>query len=278
VRIRRISRVLRGWREATGLKSGEIAKKAGWSSAKQSRLETAGQPITPADVVTLALVYGISEDERTKMFEATLTAQEKSWWEEVAKGALVDDVLDYVELESEAHELKTFRIDLVHGLFQTEDYTAAVLGADVPTPGEDIVRERVQARVARQSRLVGDDPIQVDAVIAEGALRMVVGGPAVMRAQLNHLLELGALPHIQLRVLPAKAGAHCALGTGFSLLSFEGENSDVGYIEVLTKGVYLEEPAELEPYRLAFATLWDNALAEDESAAMISSIARGMKH
>lgn len=277
VRLRRIARVLRGWREEHGIRSGLAAGKAGWSAAKQSRLETAGQPISPADVMTLALIYDIPETERNKLFHAALTAQEKGWWEEAAKGALVDDVLDYVELESEATELKTFKIDLVHGLFQTEEYTAAIVRGFRPRPSEATMRERVQARVKRQARLTGDDPIRARAVLTEGALRLVVGGPAVMRAQLDRLLELGSLPHVAIRVLPASAGAYPGMGTGFNILSFGDDAPDVGYIEVLSKGVYLEEPKDVETYKVCFAESWDLALDEDHSAELITAVASTMK-
>jgi len=274
VRLRRIARILRGWREEHGLRSGQVAGKAGWSAAKQSRLETAGQPITPADVMTLALIYDIPEEERNKLFHAALTAQERGWWEEAAKGALVDDVMDYVELESEASELKTFKVDLVHALFQTEDYATAVLRAYRPRPSEDTVQQRVRVRLKRQARLVGENPIRTRALITEGALRIIVGGPEVMCGQLNRLIELSGLPHIRFRVLPVQAGAYSAMGTGFNVLSFTDGAPDVGYIEVLHKGIYLEEQKDVEPYKVSFAETWELALSESESRNLLTSIVR----
>jgi transcriptional regulator with XRE-family HTH domain len=277
VRLRRIARILRGWREEHGIRSGTAATRAGWSAAKQSRLETAGQPISPADVMTLALIYDVPEEERTKLFHAALTAQEKGWWEEVAKGALVDDVMDYVELESEATELKTFKIDLVHGLFQTEEYTAALVRAFRPQPTEATTRRRVQARVKRQDRILGENPLRVESILTEGALRLVVGGPAVMCAQLGRLRELGALPHVAIRVLPAASGAYPGMGTGFNIVSFEDDAPDVGYVEVLSKGVYLEAPEDVETYKVCFAETWELALDEQESAKLITTVASTMK-
>lgn len=276
VRQRRIARVLRGWREDRGLRSGAIAVQTGWSAAKQSRLETAGQPITPADVMTLALIYDVPEDERNRVFNAALTAQAKGWWEELAQDALVDDVMDYVELESEATGLKTFKVDLVHGLFQTEEYAAAVLRAYRPRPAEETIQERVKVRIKRQDRLTGDNPIETQALVAEGALRMVVGSPRVMRRQLDRLCELGDLPHLEFRVLPASAGAHASMGTGFNLLTFGDHDPDVGYIEFLHKGIYLEEREDVDSYKISFADMWEQALDRDASAELIATIARSM--
>jgi len=281
--VRRIARVLRGWRESTGEQSGAIARRAGWSAAKQSRLETGGQTITPADVMTLALILEVTEDERRAVFNAALTAQEKGWWEELATGALTDDAFDYVELESAATGLTTFKIDLVHGLFQTPEYAAALVRAFVPQADEDTTRRRVAARVRRQDRLVGDRAIEAEVVLAEGALHLRIGGPKVMRAQLNRLLELGELPNVHVRVLPSSAGAHPTMGVGYSILTFggaesdESDESDVVYIELPHKGIYEEGPAAVDPYRLRFAGVREIALAEKESAALIAKIARTMK-
>lgn len=277
VRVRRIARALRGWREAYGAQSGVIAKRAGWSAAKQSRLETGGQLIAPADVMTLALIYEVPEADRNRVFNAAMAAQEKGWWEELAKGALTDDVFDYIELESEAIGLRTFKIDLVHGLLQTEGYAEAVMRAVRPDTDEEIIRRQVRARLHRQARLSGEQPIEVDVVLTEGALRMQVGGPKVMRAQLDKLLEARQLPHVRIRVLPAKVGAYPALGIGFNILSFAPGTAEVGYVEVLNKGLYLEQPSEVEPYRLRFEAMWELALDEEESAELIARIRTVMK-
>jgi hypothetical protein len=104
------------------------------------------------------------------------------------------------------------------------------------------VRQRVEARARRQERLTDENPIKVEAVVSEAAFRTLVGGPEVMSHQLRRLLELTKLPNIDLRVIPMAAGAYPAMGTPFSLLSFAGDYPDVGYIDLISKGVYMEEP------------------------------------
>ncbi|MQA07493.1 MAG: helix-turn-helix domain-containing protein [Pseudonocardiaceae bacterium] len=277
VRLRRIARALREWRESTGLGSGEVAGKAGWSAAKQSRLENASQPITPADVMTLALLYDVPESARNDVFHAALHAQQQGWWDAVAKGALAADVLSYVELESEASSVRTFKIDLMPGLLQTAEYAEAISRANLPRTSEDILRRRVAARVQRQARLEGDNPINVEAVLAEGALRTQVGGPDVMRQQLEHLVELSSRRHVELCVVAARSGAYPAMGTPFSILSFDNGDPDIGYVELVSRGVYLEEPEEVEPYKLGFTGVQEVALDPRESVELISTIARDLE-
>lgn len=276
VRMRRIARTLLNWRESRNLKGAEVAARAGWSTAKQSRLENATQPIQPAEVVTLALIYGIPEDERDSVFNSCLTAQRQGWWDAVGKDALVEDFVGYVELEAEATTVRTFKIDLIHGLLQTADYAVAIGEAYLPQAAAKVKRERVEARVKRQERLTSENPIQVEAVLAEGALRTRVGGPEVMRQQLERLIELAKLPNVDLRVIPA-AGAYPAMGTPFSILSFASGYSDVGYIELLGKGIYLEEPEDLEPYRINFAGLQGVAWSSRKSRTLIAEIARDLR-
>jgi transcriptional regulator with XRE-family HTH domain len=277
IHLRRIARTLREWREPTGWRSGEAAAKAGWSTAKQSRLENATQPITPADVMTLALLYDIAEPVRDKIFKATLAAQERSWWEQIEKEALAADLLSYVELESEASEVRVFKIDVVPGLLQTSEYAAAVGRSILPTVPDEVVQHRVEARTQRQARVQNGDPIKIDAIITEGALRLMVGGPGVMRRQLGRLVSLSTLPNVNVRVIAADTGAYPSISTAFSILSFARDEPDVGYIELLDKGVYLEEHSDVEMYTLNFAGLQEVALSPEDSVELISMIGSGLE-
>lgn len=274
--MRRIARTLTDWREAHGLTAAELATRVGWSAAKQSRVENATQPIKPAEVMTLALVLGIPEAERDTVFNSCLAAQQRGWWEEIGREALVDDVRAYVELESEASTVRTFKVDLVEGLLQTEEYAAAIGEAYVPRASAKVIRQRVDARRQRQKRLFGENPIRVEAVLTEGALRTQVGGVDVMRQQLRRLNDLSELHSVDLRVIPAR-GAYPAMGTPFYILSFATGYQDIGYIELIDRGIYLEQPDEVEPYRTNFRTLQGVALDPDDSYTLIAKIARSLR-
>jgi len=274
--MRRIARTLLHWRESRGINGADIAKKAGWSGAKQSRLENATQPIQPSQVVTLALLYGVPEAERDAVFNSCLSAQQEGWWDAIHKEALVADLLDYVEFESEATTVRTFKIDLVPGLLQTAGYAEAVESAFLPQASAEVVRERVEARIKRQERIDGENPIHIEAVITEGALRSQVGGPEVMAQQLDRLVELAKLPNVDLRVIAA-AGAYPAMGFPFSILSFAGAYPDVGYIESIGMGVYIEDAEDLEPYQVTFAGLQKVALGQSKSRTLIAEVARSLR-
>lgn len=222
--------------------------------------------------ITFAPASDIRNGEWSPVLNPFLARRRNGWWESVGREALVDDALVYVELESEAARVRTFKIDLVDGLMQTPEYTSAVVRASKPRSSEQVVPPRVDVRTQRQARLYGPDPIKVEAILTECVLRIQVGGRDVMRRQLEHLLDLMELPNVDLRVVPANT-AYPAMGTPFYILTFKRRYPDIGYVELLDKGVYLEEPDDVEQYAVRFAGLRAVALDPDDTRELIAEIA-----
>ncbi|MCP2260315.1 Helix-turn-helix domain-containing protein [Streptoalloteichus tenebrarius] len=279
VRLRRVGRVLRQWRERAGMKGKglEVARSLGWSQAKLSRLENATQPINPVDVLALGLVYQIPEDERDALFLTTQNAQQRGWWEEYGCNALFDAAQDFVELESEASLLRSYKVDLVPGLLQTEEYATSLARADVPAVSEETARQRAAVRVTRQKRLYDGKPLRVEAVVSESALRQVVGGPRVMREQLERLITLAELPHVVIQIMPFDVGAYPAMGSTFDMLSFDQDHhDDVVYLESLTQGQYVEDPEVVSVFTLNFESMREVALDEDASRKLIADVAESL--
>ncbi|GDY30067.1 transcriptional regulator [Gandjariella thermophila] len=274
VRVRRIARRARRWREAAQMKGVDAASRLHWSPAKLSKIEHGALPVAPVDVLALALIYDVPEDERNAFFRAAQTAQQRGWWQDFGRDEVLDVAQDYIELESEAELLRTFSIDLVPGLLQTHDYTAALSRRALPRASDEIDQRRAEARTARQERLSGDDPLRVEAIMTEAALRLVIGGPEVMRAQLETLLRFARLPNVRLQVLPFAVGAYPSIGSPFSVLSFAEEHfDDVVYVENLTHGVFVEDSASVQTYTMNFAGLQKMALSPTRSAKVIAEVA-----
>ncbi len=133
-------------------------------------------------------------------------------------------------------------------------------------------------RRARQVRLTGHDPVHLDAVINEGALRRVVGGPDVMRGQLRRLVEMSELPNVVLRVLPFEAGAHPGVDGSFTVLEFSDPGDPrIVYLDWLTDSDYLHGLREVAAYRYAHERLRAAALPPNDSREMISAIEEMMR-
>ncbi|MEV4052049.1 helix-turn-helix transcriptional regulator [Amycolatopsis sp. NPDC049688] len=271
VRMRRIARTILAWRLESGQDQIEVAKAVGWSNAKQSRIETAKLPITPADVMTLALHFSRPPDERDALFRDAQTAHSSRWLEQISADAFAADVREYVALESEASEVRIFKIDVVPGLLQTEEYARAI-EAWLRAPGDVQHEDRVRARIRRQARLQDESPLGVRCVLTEAVLRIQVGGRDTWLGQLRRIAELMELPNVEIRFLKSENGAYPAMGYPFSILSFDDNEPDIGYIELLGAGVYLEREGEVEPYVDSFEELWRSAEDQGGSRSLLMEI------
>jgi transcriptional regulator with XRE-family HTH domain len=275
-RRRRLAAALRQLREARHLSCAEAGKVAGWSESKISRIETGRSGVRPADLERLLDLYEVAGDERTAMLALGRQAAHRGWWHSYAD-ALPAWFEDFVGLENGARSLLTYQNQLVHGLMQTQDYAAAVIRAAQPSADADEVERQLAARATRQALLTAPEPLGVWAVLDEAVLRRQIGGTAIMRAQLERLVQVAALPSVTLQVLPFDAGAHASMGTSFELLQFpEAGDTSIVYIEDLTSSQYLETAADIERYTLVFNHLRASALSPERSADFITRAAGSM--
>lgn len=269
VRARRLRRELRRLRETAGLSSEDVAERLEWHRSKVSRIENGHSKVSPGDVRELLDVYDVTGEENAAIVTLARQARQKTWW------SAYDDVLtdDYVGLEAEAASLHTYEGQIVPGLLQTESYARAVIHASREAANADDVERRVEARLARQTLLMRDDPIYLWAVVDEGALRRPAGGRDVMRAQIEHLVKTAELPNVELQVLPYTAGAHAGMVDSFTVLSFADEDeNDIVYLEHDTGALFLEKPPELNRYRLVFTHLQAKALDPDASVPYLTRV------
>ena len=275
VRGRRLRYELRRLREQAGLTRDEVARRLEWSGSKVSRIETGQSRAQTGDVRDLLDIYGVQGDEAEALVQLAREARKRGWW------TAYNDVFTgtYVGLEAEASAMRTYQPQIIPGLLETEDYARALIRAGLVRADPDEIERRVQARMARQEVLTRPDAPAIWAVLDEPIIRRPVGGPAVMRAQLQHLIDITATPNskITLQILPLTVGAHPGLSGPFVMLDFPSpEDPPVVYLETATDGLYLEETAETERYTLMFDHLRASALSSNESSDLISRVAGEM--
>lgn len=273
IRRRRLGAALRRLREDAALSTTEVAEQLGWSHSKISRIETAKSPVTAADVQALLNHYEVPDSEAEALLRLAREAKQRGWWQGYSE-VLPEWFESYLGLEAEASKISSYEPLVIPGLLQTEDYAAAVLGAHALRTTPDEIERSVELRRARQSRLNQDgEPIVLDVVIGEAALRQLVGGQSVMAEQLEHLVEVQKLPNVTIRVLPFSAGSHPALHGAFTVLEFpSSEDPRVVYIDNLTSSLYLEAIREVGLYRLTFQQLQQQASRPDESTQLITRL------
>lgn len=274
-RHRRLMTELNRLREASGLTRAEVAERIGSTDTTVWRYETGLTRPKPSDVAALTDVYGVTGEARDSLIQMARDARKRGWWHR-HRQALKPGFDSYIGLEAEASVVRSYEPLVVPGLMQTEPYARAVIEATALTHAPSAVDEKVAVRVSRQQLLYGPgDPIQLVAVLDEAVLRRQVGGPGVMREQLEHLLDLGRLPNVEIRVIPFSAGAHAAMDGKFCLLSFpEAGDPDLVYLEQAASGLVPEDPEEVRRYTLMFGSLSALALGAEASAAFIAQMAK----
>jgi transcriptional regulator with XRE-family HTH domain len=265
---------LRGLREAAGISPDQAGYEIRASRSKISRLEHGRVGFKERDVSDLLTLYGVTDDQqRARMLQLAQQANNQGWW------AKYDDVLPdwfetYVGLEQATSLIRTYELQFVPGLFQTAEYARAVtvLGHRGAAPEE--IDRRVGLRLKRQQLLAGSEP-RVWAVIDESALRRPLGGREAMRAQLRYLIEVAALPHVTLQVMPFERGGHSAAGGSFSILRFdEPDLPDIVYIEQLTGALYLDTRDDVDHYQEVMNSLSIEAETPVESEKLLKKIIR----
>jgi transcriptional regulator with XRE-family HTH domain len=264
---------LRRLREASGITTEDAAEAIRATHSKISRLERGRSGAKQRDVADLLTLYGVTgETEREQMLMLTRQAAAPGWWQQYS------DVLPkwlelYVGLEEAASVIRTYEVQFVHGLMQTEDYARAViLIANAHAPAEEIDR-RVSARMKRQQLLTRPGAPELWAVLDEAALRRPPDGPKVMRAQLEHLLQLTDLPNVTLQVIPFRAGPHAAAGGPFTILRFpEPDLPDLVYLEQLNSALYLDQPDDVTGYLTVMNQLCVQAETPAASKAMLRAL------
>ncbi|GAA3832930.1 helix-turn-helix transcriptional regulator [Sphaerisporangium flaviroseum] len=254
---------LRRLREAGNITRAVAGYEIRASDTKISRLELGRTGFKPRDVADLLTLYGVTDAAlRDDLLALAEQANMPGWWQ--AYSDVVPPWFEpYIGLEQAASVIRMWEVQFIPGLLQTEDYARTVIRLARDT-AEGEVERRVGLRMRRQHILTGAKAVKLWAVIDEAALRRLVGGAATMRAQIEHLLEVGELPNVTIQVMPFSFGGHAAAGGPITILRLAAhELPDVVYLEQLTSALYPDKPAEIMHY-------WDvmNRLSvEAESSA-----------
>jgi hypothetical protein len=247
---------LRRLREAQGVSRED----AGWeiraSESKISRMELGRVGFKERDVADLLSLYGVDEqDERDRLLMLARQANSPGWWHRYGD-VLPSWFQSYLGLEASAALIRTYEVQFVPGLLQTEGYARAVVRLGHGRAPENEIDRRVALRIQRQSILDRSEPAQLWAVVDEAVLRRPIGGTEVMRAQLEALLEATSRPNLRMQIVPFNVGGHSAAGGAFTILRFpDQELPDIVYIEQLTSALYLDKRDDVEHYLAAMERL-----------------------
>ncbi|WP_405159817.1 helix-turn-helix domain-containing protein [Nocardia sp. NBC_01499] len=279
---RQLGRQLREYREQAGMTLSQAARLVEIGTTTLHSLEKGGVgKVRVRTVQHLCEVYERPDDEIAAMKHLAQQAAVKSWHAEY-NDLLPDNFDNYVGLEAAARQLISYQ-ELVPGLLQTDEYARTMIRNYFAEEGDTDIDRRVELRMTRQTIVKRKtEPVTLDVVLHESALRRAVGSPRIMAAQLRHLADASTWPNVSVRILPFSAGMPMGLLPGpFVILDFGFDakgrpvEPPVVYVEsVVTANIYLEKPHDVDRYRSVSAALHGASLGAVDSRALLRKIAK----
>lgn len=262
---------LRGAVQRIGLTSRELAEKTGWDEAKLSNVINGKGGATEVELAVLFGFCGFGPDERDHLFRLANTLNSKSWLQ-VHDGPPICQ-RTFEENLVLAKELIAWQADGVPDLLQTPAYMRVVIEASLDESSEDEdLEQRVASRMELQGRQRQRSGLTCTFYLHEFALRLPVGGREVQAEQLHELLRLSVRKSINIRIVPAEAGAHAGMKGPFLRMTFPAFRSLV-CVQQENSTLFLEDKAQVDGYDNIVKSLSKHALSEDASRALIAQFA-----
>jgi transcriptional regulator with XRE-family HTH domain len=243
---------LRERREQLGITVNDITNELNFTRNWWSAIENERRLIPESTLVTVFDILKFNEQERHELLELRENATKNGWWNNYS-ALFSGELRRLFGLEQGAQGVREFETLLIPGLLQTKEYARAIMRSE-PTIRKVEVEQRVEARLRRQERLHGSDPLEVSVILSEAALRQQIGGTDVLRGQLDHLLKLIEQENIEIRIIPFTATACALFGAGtLYLLDFHSPRLPmVAWQETVTTRSTITDATQVRDITMAF--------------------------
>ena len=266
LRRRELGRRLRDLRADRTIQA--VADALGVSPPTISRIETGARAATRRNVIALCELYGVDAALREQLLNLAHEASEQGWWHRY------DDlgINPLIGLEIEAVRISSYEPCIIPWMFQTREYARSVIRGMSPRMADNVLEDRMEARLTRQELLTRESPPYFWSVMDESALRRRVGGATVMRDQLDRMVGLAALPNVIVQVVPFSLGAYPGLRNAFTFLEFRPPQPPVVFVESSAGDLFLERIADLEGHAESLQHLRAGALDTDTSVHLVKQV------
>ncbi|MGW5227898.1 helix-turn-helix domain-containing protein [Nocardia niigatensis] len=255
----------------------------GWSVSKLGRIERGESGrISLPEVDHLAKILDMDEDAHTNLTALVKQAASKSWWYKY-RDVVHSGFRIYADMEACAQRLTIYNSNIVPGLFQIPAYARALDRIYFRNDPETVLNRRLQLKLERQTFVTRrTKPVAVQAILHESAIHTQVGGPAVMEAQIEHLVEMSKRTNIDLRIVPFSAGHPLGTAVGsFTLIEMKPsggiEQQPVVYFDSLVGAACLEDPDSIATHTAAIGSLREAALDEVSTRTLLRRIGKNAR-
>ena len=267
---------LRRLREAAGRTPAQAARELDCVTAKISRIELGQSGVSLGDLRLLLDFYETDREQVTWLVELSRDNRRRGRWTG-DRAVFPSWFRTFYDLEADAEDVRIVGSEVVAGLFQTEAYMRALFEAAGPFGGPTDIDAAVRTRQERQAILDKDNPPTISLIMSESCVRRVVGGPAVMAAQLAHLAELASRPRIQLQIWPFNSET-IAMIAMFTLLRIPavraGASFTFAYCQDLDDARYIDDPDAIRMYESVWGNLQATALGPRDTRSTLLKAAQ----
>jgi transcriptional regulator with XRE-family HTH domain len=259
-------------RTAAGLTTRALGAHVGASHSNISNWEKGSRLISEDRLSALLdVLKPQSDDERERLLGLRRQAEARG---DLTAGApaIGPRLARLIEQEQVARKITDVALALIPGLLQTSGYARAILGED---PDRDT---KVALRMGRRDVLTRSiQPVELHALIDEGALIRPIAAPDVMRDQLSHLLKMSELPNVTIQLVPSTSqGFSPHLVGAFILLEFPTAGPVV-HLEHHWASVSLWEPEDVRHFAEAVELVAKMAMTPANSVRTIEELVKGME-
>lgn len=267
---RRVAIALRQHREIAGLTQKDASSQSGIAASRIQHFEVMRSLPPDEELVRLLELYEATE-ETGELLAILPLARKRTPTEATTTDP--DQFNLYIGLEAGATQIESYDALVLKGLVQTADYAEALLRGHGQGLPEAEVRRRLRLRMRRQELLAAESPTHLWFVVPQQVLEVPVGGSGVMRGQLAHLLDVAKLPNVELQVIPRDVVPYPAMHGPFTMMSFPiPGDAGLVYVETRVRGLFFEQPDELQEYRHVMNHLRVLAASPKESSRLIDRI------
>jgi transcriptional regulator with XRE-family HTH domain len=249
---------LKAHREKTGLTQEDIAQKANVSLSLLKKIEN-GRRRPQRDFAVWCDEFFGSPGTFERFHRLTLLETFPEWF------------ASRMVYEEQASVITEWEMRGIPGLLQTRAYAQAMIRACRPFDPEPHVVRDIDSRIERQDILSRDDPPRLWILLAEGALRQIIGDQSVMRSQLDRLIEVAGTTKCVLQVLPYNAAEAPAPGGPASLFEFP-DRSPAAYLEGWDVGWLVEDANQVTRISTTLSMIRGCALSPAESRNLMVKI------
>ena len=273
----RLRRALRRAREDRGLTQRQVAESLEWSLSKVNRIEAGDVTISSTDLQALLRLYEITDpDLVAELLAEARAARQRGWWDRPEyRDHLTSAMIQSIQFEAEATEIRSFQPTVIPGVLQTRAYAAAVIGAWGRLPEADRA-SRLEVRARRRDALFSrPEPPEYLLLLDESVMLREVGGPAAMSEQLYDLVALGRAGRIRVRVAPLAHTIPYFIGL---FIIYARDSEDIALYRESALGDEIVYSSDvILPHRDLFDRIWDTTLTEEASIDMVEARAATLR-